>query len=57
LDEIARLQNRYPTLTIPPEVLDDAAIFNHGTFEEFRGFCIVAALSRFQWKTRSPATK
>jgi hypothetical protein len=50
LDELARLQNRYPKISLPPD-FPDAAIFNHASFEEFRGFCVVSALSRFQWKT------
>ncbi len=53
LDELARLQNRYQKIAVPPEALD-ADIFNHATFEEYRGFCVVAALSRYQWKSRAP---
>jgi hypothetical protein len=56
LDELARLQNRYPKISLPPEALD-AAIFNHDTFEEYRGFCVVAALSRFQWKSQAQGKK
>lgn len=51
LDELARLQLRYPSLNVPKDGLDPV-LFNHETFEEFRGFCVVAALSRFQWKTK-----
>jgi hypothetical protein len=56
LDELARLQNRYPKINLPPEALE-ANIFNHATFEEFRGFCVVAALSRFQWKAQPQANR
>ena len=56
LKELARLQNRYPKITLPPEALN-ATIFNHASFEEYRGFCVVAALSRFQWKAQPQNTK
>jgi hypothetical protein len=54
LDELARLQTRYPEINIPKDFLDPT-LFNHVTFEEFRGFCLVAALSRFQWKSQAKA--
>jgi hypothetical protein len=50
LDELSRLQQRY-SIQLPPKALD-ATLFNHGSFDEFRGFCVVAALSRFQWKPK-----
>ena len=56
LEELARLQNRYQ-IALPPDVPGDATIFNHETFEEFRGFCVVAALNRFQWKSQPQANK
>ncbi len=50
MNELARLQFRYD-IDIPRDVLD-GAVFNRETFEEFRGFCVVSALSRFLYGTR-----
>ena len=52
LDELARLQNRYPKIGVPPNALARDS-FNHASYEEYRGFCVVAALSRYQWKASS----
>ena len=50
MNELARLQFRYD-IDIPRDVLD-GAVLNPKTFEEFRGFCVVSALSRFLHGTR-----
>ena len=50
VNELARLQFRY-RIDVPKETLDGRT-FTHESFEEFRGFCVVAALSRFQKETR-----
>jgi hypothetical protein len=50
MNELARLQFRYDIDV--PDQLSDAQVFNHDTFEEFRGFCVVAALSRYLSATR-----
>ena len=50
MNELARLQFRYD-IDVPPGV-SDADVFNHDTFEEFRGFCVVAALNRYLSATR-----
>ena len=52
MNELARLQFRYD-IDVPRDVLD-AATLNHETFEEFRGFCVVAALNRFLYATGEP---
>jgi hypothetical protein len=52
MNELARLQFRYDIDV--PDRLSDAQIFNHDTFEEFRGFCVVAALSRYLSATSEP---
>ena len=52
MNELARLQFRYDIDV--PDKLADAQVFNHDNFEEFRGFCVVAALSRFLSATREP---
>jgi hypothetical protein len=53
LDELARLQTRYyPEIDLPKDFFEPA-LFNQATFEEFRAFCVVAALNRFQWKSRT----
>jgi hypothetical protein len=52
MKELARLQFRYD-IDVPRDVLD-GAVFNRDTFEEFRGFCVVSALSRFIYGTREP---
>jgi hypothetical protein len=45
MNELARLQFRYGLAV--PDRLHNAEVLNEATFEEFRGFCVVAALSRF----------
>jgi len=45
MNELARLQFRY-SISVPPTALDGAN-FNPDSFEEFRGFCVVAALNKF----------
>jgi hypothetical protein len=52
MNELARLQFRYDIDV--PDKLADAQVLNHDTFEEFRGFCVVAALSRYLSATREP---
>ena len=54
MNELARLQFRYD-IDVPQD-LSDAQVFNHDNFEEFRGFCVVAALSRYLFATRVPKT-
>jgi hypothetical protein len=54
MNELARLQFRYD-IDVPRDIFDPQ-IFNHDTFEEFRGFCVVAALSRYLYATREPKT-
>jgi hypothetical protein len=44
LRELNRLQFRYP-IAVPPDVYEGA--LRHDSFEEFRGFCMVAALNTF----------
>ncbi len=55
MNELARLQFRYE-IDVPRDVLDGRT-FNRETFEEFRGFCVVAALNRFLFAsaTREPS--
>jgi hypothetical protein len=60
---LASLQLRYEryVLEVPPAVFDGTTL-SHESFEEFRGFCMLAALNRFLFKTResktpTPATK
>lgn len=50
LAELNRLQFRYP-LAVPPETYDGA--LRQDTFEEFRGFCMVAALNAFNARITS----
>ncbi len=50
VNELARLQFRYK-IDVPKDVLDGET-FCPDHFEEFRGFCVVAALNRFQYMTR-----
>ena len=50
LGELNRLQFRYP-LAVPPETYEGA--LRQDTFEEFRGFCMVAALNSFNAKISS----
>jgi hypothetical protein len=52
VNELARLQLRYG-IDVPKDVLDGKT-FSPELFEEFRGFCVVAALNRFQFLTRRP---
>ena len=47
LNELARLQLRY-RIDVPPKSLD-ADCFREETFAEYRGFCVIAALHRFQY--------
>jgi hypothetical protein len=54
VNELARLQFRYQ-VSVPQDVLD-GTVFSHDSFEEFRGFCVVAALNRFLWKSRPQTT-
>ena len=56
MNELARLQFRYE-INVPRDILDGQT-FNPETFEEFRGFCVVAALNRFLFAARetSPTT-
>ena len=51
VNELARLQLRYH-ISVPKDFLDGKT-FTHELFEEFRGFCVVAALNRFQYQTSS----
>src|SRR5271157_2636244 len=50
VNELARLQMRY-RIDVPKNVMDGET-FTPQLFEEFRGFCVVAALNRFQYLTR-----
>lgn len=50
VNELARLQLRY-RINVPKDFLDGKT-FTPELFEEFRGFCVVAALNRFQYLTR-----
>ena len=54
VNELARLQLRYG-IDVPKDVLDGET-FTPELFEEFRGFCVVAALNRFQYSMRRPAS-
>jgi len=45
MNELARLQFRY-SISVPPTALEGKN-FNPDSFEEFRGFCVVAALNKF----------
>ena len=47
LTELGRLQSRYK-IDVPDFVLDPA-IFNSDSFAEYRGFCTIAALNKFQY--------
>jgi hypothetical protein len=47
-EEIIRIQMRYK-LDIPAHALD-ADRFNPETFAQFKGFCVIAALSRFEYR-------
>ena len=49
--ELARLQLRY-RIDVPRDVLDGITL-SPETFDDFRGFCVIAALNRFQYMTRS----
>jgi hypothetical protein len=56
VNELARLQLRYG-IDVPKDALDGQT-FTPESFEDFRGFCVVAALNKFQYLTRrsgSPA--
>ncbi|MHC5543577.1 hypothetical protein ACYOEI_35585, partial [Singulisphaera rosea] len=50
MNELARLQVRYG-IDVPKDVLDGRTL-TPDRFEEFRGFCVVAALNRFLYGTR-----
>lgn len=50
-EEIIRIQMRYK-LDVPAHALD-ADRFNPETFAQFKGFCVIAALSRFEYRTKS----
>lgn len=50
VNELAGLQFRYK-IDFPKDVLDGET-FTPDQFEEFRGFCVVSALNRFQYMTR-----
>ncbi len=54
INELARLQLRY-RINVPKDVLDGKT-FTPELFEEFRGFCVVAALNRFQYLSPSQAS-
>jgi hypothetical protein len=54
-EEIIRLQMRYK-VEIPPHALD-ADRFNPQTFPQYKGFCVIAALSRFEYRTRPKDAK
>jgi len=56
VNELARLQFRYK-IDVPKDVLEGDVLCPE-LFEEFRGFCVVSALNRFQYLTgkRSQAT-
>ena len=50
-EEIMRIQMRYK-VDIPAHALD-ADRFNPETFAQFKGFCVIAALSRFEYRQKS----
>lgn len=50
-EEIIRIQMRYK-LDIPAHALD-ADRFNPETFAQFKGFCVIASLSRFEYRQKS----
>jgi len=50
-EEIIRIQMRYK-VEIPAHALD-ADRFNPETFAQFKGFCVIAALSRFEYRQKS----
>ncbi len=50
-EEIIRIQMRYK-VDIPAHALD-ADRFNPETFAQFKGFCVIAALSRFEYRQKS----
>lgn len=50
VNELARLQFRYK-IDVPKDVFE-GDVFCPELFEEFRGFCVVSALNRFQYLTR-----
>jgi hypothetical protein len=50
VNELARLQLRYG-IDVPKDALDGTT-FTPESFEDFRGFCVVAALNKFQFLTR-----
>jgi hypothetical protein len=52
VNELARLQLRYG-IDVPKDTLDGKT-FTPESFEDFRGFCVVAALNKFQYLTRRP---
>lgn len=54
-EEIIRLQMRYK-IEIPPHAMD-ADRFNPQTFPQYKGFCVIAALSRFEYRTRPKDAK
>ena len=49
-EEIIRLQMRYK-VEIPPHALD-ADRFNPETFGQYKGFCVITALSRFEYRQK-----
>ncbi len=49
MNELARLQFRY-TISVPQDALD-GQVFHPESFEDFRGFCVVAALNQFLYDT------
>jgi len=51
VNELARLQLRY-RISVPRDVLDGKTLTPE-LFEQFRGFCVVAALNKFQYLTSS----
>ena len=50
-EEIIRIQMRYK-LDVPAHALDPDR-FNPETFAQFKGFCVIAALSRFEYRQKS----
>ena len=50
-EEIMRIQMRYK-VDIPAHALD-ADRFNPETYAQFKGFCVIAALSRFEYRQKS----
>lgn len=54
VNELARLQFRYG-IDVPKDVMDGSQL-SPETFDDFRGFCVVAALNRFLYLMKPKAT-